>query len=800
MASGRTLPSRVGLACKAGGRVVYWHCAVTGAGRALSRLDNIAANGSPTDPQKYVEYTKHLGAATLVELEYPAVTVDSNPLVLTYGGGGTYGGFDEFGRVKDQKWQIKTAGTVQDRFTYGYDHNGTRRWRKNEKDTDFSELYHANGAANGYDGLDRLTHFRRGTLSDSDNWPSGDEYKYDTISADESRTQAFGLDQVGNWTTFKDDATDGGTWDLDQDRAHNDANEIDVDNNHANAPGASITATAGENWVDPKQDAAGNMIAGPRPASPNHTPGDGKTASEEYRLFHVYDAWNRLVAVYEDTDDDGTHDTAGTLDKLIAAYRYDGLHRRIAKLKATAYDGYNVPTTYERTDYYYTANWQVIQECFDDGIAAASKDNIVTPRKAEYVWCLRYIDAPVVRWHDDDDDGNFTDDGEVLYYCNDANMNVTAVMGVSGGTWQVLERYLYDAYGRPRICNADWSNTAVTWANSKKNEILFAGYRYDPETGLYHVRNRPYHPTLGRWTARDLLRYVDGMNLYESVQSAPSGKRDPFGLTEADKEGEEPTLTQQTHDARRRREEAIKKITQLAAGDHAQGQQDVADVAETLGDLTRAVDSLGNPPGKLLPQDLVNTVIIWIAINHPEGIQEWITKFEPDRKVELKKYECKLSDRGPHARQDKRFGQETKAPKGVTRGDKVYCFYMCEFKKVTPSRVGVGRLRYPDHEIPFPMSLDIMFRSTIRRPSPTTKPAATSRPAAASQPAVTECAFPGCPKELELLRYPLTTSLEHKWGNLPDEQRNAACRFELNAPVRDFYVNHRVSRRFKFPE
>jgi len=38
----------------------------------------------------------------------------------------------------------------------------------------------------------------------------------------------------------------------------------------------------------------------------------------------TYDAWNRLVKVQ---DDDG-----GEPDDTIAEYRYDGLHRRIAKI------------------------------------------------------------------------------------------------------------------------------------------------------------------------------------------------------------------------------------------------------------------------------------------------------------------------------------------------------------------------------------------------------------------------------------------------------------------------------------
>jgi len=55
------------------------------------------------------------------------------------------------------------------------------------------------------------------------------------------------------------------------------------------------------------------------------------------------------------------------------------------------------------------------------------------------------------------------------------------------------------------------------------NEILYCGYRYDPETGLYHVRHRPYDPLTGRWLTRDPIGYADGMSLYAYLASNPQG-------------------------------------------------------------------------------------------------------------------------------------------------------------------------------------------------------------------------------------------------------------------------------------
>jgi len=93
----------------------------------------------------------------------------------------------------------------------------------------------------------------------------------------------------------------------------------------------------------------------------------------------------------------------------------------------------------------------------------------------------------------------------------------------------VLERYDYDPYGRVTIYNSDWSAT-VAWQNSEKNEILYCGYRFDPETGFYHVRNRMYHPTLGRWLQRDPVQGADGNELYEYARSRTTTLSDPMGL------------------------------------------------------------------------------------------------------------------------------------------------------------------------------------------------------------------------------------------------------------------------------
>ena len=96
----------------------------------------------------------------------------------------------------------------------------------------------------------------------------------------------WGLNALGDWSDYQvnnnpndedpDDYTDAG--DLDQDRTHNDVNEI-----------TGISEGGGQTaWLDPAYDAVGNMTSGPVPTAP--------TTRQHFK----YDAWNRLAAVYAD--------------------------------------------------------------------------------------------------------------------------------------------------------------------------------------------------------------------------------------------------------------------------------------------------------------------------------------------------------------------------------------------------------------------------------------------------------------------------------------------------------------------
>jgi len=162
-------------------------------------------------------------------------------LDLTFGTGGTYGGWDSLLRVKEVKWQDSTP-TLKDQFVYTYDAASNRLTKDVMPDagtppTDYDEAY-------SYDDLQRLIDFDRGTLSGGS-----------ITSA--VRTEDWGLDQPGNWSDYDLDANGDGdygdTGDLEQIRDHSRENEI-----------SDISEGGGDPvWLDPEFDKAGNMTYGP---------------------------------------------------------------------------------------------------------------------------------------------------------------------------------------------------------------------------------------------------------------------------------------------------------------------------------------------------------------------------------------------------------------------------------------------------------------------------------------------------------------------------------------------------------
>jgi len=112
-----------------------------------------------------------------------------------------------------------------------------------------------------------------------------------------------------------------------------------------------------------------------------------------------------------------------------------------------------------------------------------------------------YVDALIERDRSTQNNGRMD---ERLYAQQDANWNVTTLVNTSGS---VVERYVYDPYGKPTFLNASWSTIS---GSAYAMIYLFQGGRYDTTSMLYNLRMRHYSPSLGRWIQTDPMGYAAG--------------------------------------------------------------------------------------------------------------------------------------------------------------------------------------------------------------------------------------------------------------------------------------------------
>jgi RHS repeat-associated protein len=211
----------------------------------ISRLSSLSESAGNLESYTYlglgtvVQRSQNNGTSAVVNMSY--IIPGGNP-----DGGDKYTGLDRFGRVVEQRWVNPNTSTVTDDFLYTYDQDSNVLTRNNALDSSFNEQY-------SYDTLNRLTSFTRG-----------------------STTQSWGLDAVGNWSSY---TNNGGT----QNRSFNNQNEI--------------TAVNGNSTIL-RYDNNGN-------------------ATSDLRLrVYTYDAWNRMVKV--------------TFGSAINTYAYDALGRRLS--------------------------------------------------------------------------------------------------------------------------------------------------------------------------------------------------------------------------------------------------------------------------------------------------------------------------------------------------------------------------------------------------------------------------------------------------------------------------------------
>ncbi|TYQ15990.1 UNVERIFIED_CONTAM: RHS repeat-associated protein [Acetivibrio alkalicellulosi] len=111
-------------------------------------------------------------------------------------------------------------------------------------------------------------------------------------------------------------------------------------------------------------------------------------------------------------------------------------------------------------------------------------------------------------------------DNESYYYMYNGHADVTALINTTTGV--VAATYYYDAFGN-----------ILDQTGNVNNNITYAGYQWDKETGLYYLNARMYDPKIARFLQEDTYRGDPrdplSLNLYSYCHNEPIMYYDPTG-------------------------------------------------------------------------------------------------------------------------------------------------------------------------------------------------------------------------------------------------------------------------------
>jgi RHS repeat-associated protein len=221
---------------------------------------------------------------------------------------------------------------------------------------------------------------------------------------------------------------------------------------------------------------------------------DGRLTAHGSRTF-VYDTVDNLTEVKD----------AGI---TVATYTYDALGRRATKTTG----GYT-------TRFVNAGPWVLEDYCKNNGGTGIEwlKGTYVHGPGIDNVVMMRHRD-----WKDVDSDADKVEPVSVYLHANKQG-SVTEVTDPSGN---VIERYRYDEYGKPKVLSATYVQLAAAIVG---NWFLFTGREYDFETGYYYYRSRTYDPGTGTFLQEDPLGEHDGLNVVAYVHANPVNLSDPYG-------------------------------------------------------------------------------------------------------------------------------------------------------------------------------------------------------------------------------------------------------------------------------
>ena len=248
---------------------------------------------------------------------------------------------------------------------------------------------------------------------------------------------------------------------------------------------------------------------------------DGVSTTTEYN----YDSQNKLVS---------TVSTQNGVKTESVVYTYDYNGNNLEKRATPWVNGVQKSEIVKLSNTYDNFN-QLVQSVTDTGVRVVNKYNgegyrvektIVNGATTKYL----YEGNKVVGEYDENGSQKainvyglnllmridvFND----YYYMYNGHADVTALLSASG---TVDATYYFDAFGN-----------VLNKTGRVKNSILYAGYQYDEETGLYYINARMYDPAIARFVQEDTYRGDPNdplsLNLYAYCNNNPIKYIDPSG-------------------------------------------------------------------------------------------------------------------------------------------------------------------------------------------------------------------------------------------------------------------------------
>jgi RHS repeat-associated protein len=272
---------------------------------------------------------------------------------------------------------------------------------------------------------------------------------------------------------------------------------------------------------------------------------DGKSNAYAYN----YDAAGRLGAVNENGE-------------VVSTYVYDTNSNRL-KTKTSSgttsgtYDAQDRMMTYGAAKYAYTGNGELISKTVGTQTTKCVYDvlgnliDVTLPNKAVISYVIDAEDRRVGKKKNGVLEAGFLYDGNriVAQISSDGQIESQFIYGshstspdymINGG---VTYRIFSDRLGSPRlVVNAstgaiveeisyDEFGKVLSDTNPSFQPFGFAGGLYDQDTKLLRFGSRDYDPGVGRWTAKDPLKFAGGdSNLYGYASEDPINVVDPSGL------------------------------------------------------------------------------------------------------------------------------------------------------------------------------------------------------------------------------------------------------------------------------